>query len=233
MDIGKSFTYPFEDKKWVEKILIGGLLNIIPIVNFIPTGYAVRMLKKKAAGGGDDLPEWDDWGGDWVRGALASFVAPLIYSLPILLLAIPYGIILAATRSDDGSICTVLFSCIASLWGLLVAVVFPAGLIKYAREGDFGAFFKFSEIFQFIRDNLSNYIVALLMFLVASIVASIVGGILCGIGVFFTGFWAYLVGAHLLGQVAAEAAPGAGVTTATSYGEPAPPDVPSEEGPSI
>jgi len=232
MDIGKAFTYPFEDKKWVEKLLIGGLLNIIPVVNFIPAGYAVRMLRKKAQGGGNDLPEWDDWGGDWVKGALAYFVAPLIYSLPILLLAIPFGIIMAATRNNEGGICSVLFSCAASLWGLVIAVVYPAGLIKYATEGDFGAFFKFSEIFQFIRDNLSNYVVALLMILVASIVASIVGGILCGIGVFWTTFWAYLVGAHLLGQVAAEATPGAGVTTVTSYGELNPPDVPSEEEPS-
>ncbi|NLG52134.1 MAG: DUF4013 domain-containing protein [Chloroflexi bacterium] len=232
MDIGKAFTYPFEDKKWVEKVLIGGLLNIIPIVNFIPAGYAVRMLKKKAQGGGDDLPEWDDWGGDWVRGALAYFVAPLIYSLPILLLAIPFSVIMAATRNDSGGLCTTLFVCASSLWGLVVAVVYPAGLIKYSTEGDFGAFFKFSDIFRFIRENLSEYIIALLMILVASIVAGIVGGILCGIGTFWTTFLAYLVGAHLLGQVAWEAKPGSGITT-TSYGELTPPDVPSEEGPSL
>ncbi len=38
MDIGKSFTYMFEEDKWVEKVLIGGLLCLIPIVNFFAIG---------------------------------------------------------------------------------------------------------------------------------------------------------------------------------------------------
>ena len=32
MDIGKAFSYVFEDEGWISKVLIGGLLIWIPIV---------------------------------------------------------------------------------------------------------------------------------------------------------------------------------------------------------
>jgi len=44
MDIGKTFTYVFEDEDWVKKVLIGGVINLIPIVGFFFTaGYMLEM----------------------------------------------------------------------------------------------------------------------------------------------------------------------------------------------
>ena len=208
MDIGKSFTYMFDDKKWLEKLAIGGLLSIIPIVNFFAFGYALRTLKRLMQGTDASLPEWDDWGQDWVKGLLGSFVAPLIYSLPLMIIAIPYAIVAAASSSDTGGLCGVAFTCISSLWGLVMAVVLPAAMALYAESDEFSAFFNFSGILAFIRDNLGDYIIALLMMLVAGIVAGIVGGIACGIGVAFTTFWSLLVAAHLLAQIKLGALPG-------------------------
>ena len=34
MDVGKSVGYVFEDQKWTNKLLIGMLVSIVPIVNF-------------------------------------------------------------------------------------------------------------------------------------------------------------------------------------------------------
>ncbi len=230
MDIGKSFTYMFEDKKWVEKLLIGGLVTLIPIVNFIAFGYALRALKNVAEGKEPVLPEWDDWGGDWVRGLLASLVAPLVYSLPIAVAAIPYGIAQVALGYSAADVCSVAFSCLSSLWGIAVAVVLPAGVIKYAMEGEFVSLFRFSEIFALIGDNLSNYIVALLLIIAASLVAGLVGFIACGVGLIFTSFWATLVSAHLLGQVQAEAVPASASASLDdpSYGELGPDDLSSD-----
>lgn len=67
-------------------------------------------------------------------------------------------------------------------------------------SGKLKAFFRFGEIFSYITSNLGNYIIALLVSLVASFAAGF-GTILCFVGVIFTSFWAYLVSAHLLGQV--------------------------------
>jgi len=107
------------------------------------------------------------------------------------------------------------------LWGLVVGIVIPAAVVKYAQEGEFGSFFKFSEIFQWIRDNLKNYIIALLVIIVARILAAL-GVIACGIGVLFTMFWATVTMGHILGQVVAQANPPA-APAATSYGDYTPP----------
>jgi len=241
MDIGKSFTYVFDDEKWLQKELLGGLmvlLSVIPLVNIftllVVAGYSVRTLKNVADGQKTPLPEWDDWGGDWVKGAL-TILASIIYSLPSMLVSGLSAILVSVAEnagSDTASvmgICTAGLSCLSALWGILVFVVFPSGMIKFATEGGFSSFFKFGDIFRFIKENLSNYIVAVLLTLVANIV-SVFGVILCVIGVFATSFWASLVSAHLLGQVKAESMPAAPVAPEMpSYGELTPGEFPPSE----
>ena len=58
VDYGAAISRPFED---IKKLIIGCLLNIIPIVNFLAMGYvfdAAKMTLGKKKG----LPEWDNWG---------------------------------------------------------------------------------------------------------------------------------------------------------------------------
>ena len=223
MDIGRSFTYMFDDEDWLKKIAIGGVLNIVPIVNFIPIGYGLRTLKTVAEGIETPLPEWDDWGGDFTKGLMVT-IASLIASLPIWVLWGFYAIAAALSEgSDVAGLCVAGASCLWVLWGIAMVVYLPAAIVRYATDGDFGSFFQFGEVFAFIRDNLSDYIVAILLALVAAIVASAVGGIACGIGAWFTSFWATLVSSHLFGQLIVEAA-----TPAASSG-PADTDLPSEE----
>ncbi len=227
MDIGKSFSYVFDDKDWIKKVLIGGVLNIIPIVNFIPAGYTLRTLKNVSEGRERPLPEWDAWGDDFVKG-LMVMIAALIYALPIIVLNVIAGIISALAGSGSSSqdvgavagVCMAGTSCLSAIWGIAMAIVLPAGVIKYAKTGEFGCFFRFGELFAFIRDNLGDYLIALLVTLGAAILASIVGSILCGVGLVFTTFWANLVMAHLLGQVGANpTAADAGTVGTVSYGE--------------
>ncbi len=45
MDIVDGLKFPMNDKDWTKKVFIGGLLNIIPIVNFISTGYSLETMK--------------------------------------------------------------------------------------------------------------------------------------------------------------------------------------------
>jgi len=224
MDIGKSFSYVFDDKDWLKKVAIGGLLNIVPIVNLIPGGYAVRTLKNVSEGKDKPLPEWDDWGGDFMKGLMVT-LASLIYAIPMFILgglsAAVSAIGSASSTSDAEAIagvCAVGLSCLYALWGLVMGVILPAATVKYAKSGEFASFFRFSEIYRFISTNLGDYIIALLLSIVAFLVASIAGSILCGIGLLFTMFWVTLVGAHLLGQV--EPQPASSSTTGgTSYGD--------------
>ena len=232
MDFGKSFTYMFDDKEWVKKLAIGGLLTLLSIIpglniftGLVLAGYGIRVLKNVADGSDQPLPEWDDWGGDWMKGLMLALAA-IIYAIPAIIasgIGGGIGSVMGSGSSDvEGlaGLCVAAFSCLAVLWGLLIGIFFPAATIKYAMGGTFSSFFQIGEIWTFIRENAGNYIIALLLMIVAGLVSSL-GVIACGIGVFFTSFWSSMVTSHLLGQVKATASPAAAATPygGTSYGE--------------
>ena len=162
----------------------------------------------------EPLPEWEDWGGLFVRG-LKLFGIFLIWSLPLIVVAIPFGIgsALANNNSDAGFLASMFFfcgSCLAILWGLVLLLVSPAIYVHLARTDSFGAGFDFAWLWSFTRDNITNVIVAILLILVAGIIAAIVGmlgviAIVIGLIVTipFASLWQMLVQAHLFGQIGA------------------------------
>jgi hypothetical protein len=182
MDYGRSFTYMLKSGQY-GKILIGGLLLLVPIFGWaVVGGYGIRVLRGVAAGD-ETLPEWTGWGELFTTGLLL-WLAGLIYSVPSLLLS-RLGI--------AGSL-------LSTLWSIVVYVWLPAAIIRFAMTNNFGAFFEFAQIKDFIQKNLNNYVVVILLALAASFVASF-GVILLIIGVIFTIFWASLVASHLSGQL--------------------------------
>jgi hypothetical protein len=92
MDIGSSFTYMFEDESWIKKILIGGIVSLVPIVNFAALGYVVEVIRNVRDGRPTPLPEWDDFGQYFMNGLWLAIIG-LVYSIPFLLL----GCIMFAT----------------------------------------------------------------------------------------------------------------------------------------
>ncbi len=215
MDIGRSFKFMFEDESWITRILIGGILGLIPIVNFVVYGYQLEVIKNVSQDQDLPLPDWDDFGGKFIKGLMVA-IASFIYSLPLIILWAAYfvlGLLIgggaASTGSNDVSgaaggvffFCSIAIGCIAFLYSIIVyGFVLIPGIMRYAEEEEFGAFFKFGENLRVATSNLGSYIVMLLVIMVAGLAAGIVGGIACGIGIFFTGFWATLVSGHLLGQ---------------------------------
>ena len=207
LDIGKSFTYMFEDESWIMKIVVGGILLFIPIVNFMVLGYIVEALKRSADGMDVPLPEWDDFGGKFMKG-LMVFLILLVYSIPSIVLGCCTFALLPLVGDNESvaammSLVTLCGNCLVFVWSIVVAVVWPAALIRYSVTGEFMSAFQFGELFSFIKSNVANYIVAIILAGVAGFIAGF-GTIACVVGVLFTMFWAYLVMAHVLGQVQRE-----------------------------
>jgi hypothetical protein len=210
MDIGKSFTYMFEDPNWMMKILIGGIVSMIPIVNFAGLGYGATALKNIAEGSQNPLPEWGNFGDHFMKG-LYVFVGVLVYISPIILVYCCMGILTtvlggvggSTTSGDAGgalagiiSLLSICMSCLVFVLALAVAVMYPAAYTRFAMTNQLASFWDFRGNFDLIKSNASNYIIAILIAWVASFVAGF-GVILCFIGVIFTSFWSQLVSSHV------------------------------------
>ena len=205
MNIERSIRYVLDDKQWVVKLLIGALISVVPIVNLAAMGYLVRAIKNIIDGQETPLPEWSDFGEHFVKGLLV-LVAVLVYLVPIWILSCPIWLVNNATGASGSarSGLAILGGCLgflASLYGIVVDVVLPAAITKYAVADEFGAFFRFGAIFGYIGKNLGNYLIALLVTVLAMIAASLVGTIACVIGLAITMPFAALMSTHLFAQV--------------------------------
>ncbi len=214
MDIGSSFTYMFEDESWIKKILIGGIISLVPIVNFAAMGYVVEVIRNVRDGRPTPLPEWDQFGQMWMSG-LWLFVIFLVYSIPIIILACISGIATAATGAtlDTASadvaggamgIVSICLSLLMGLWGLVIGVLSPAIVIRFAETGQFSSALQFGEIFNVAKANVGSYVIVLILLWVAIYIISPLGLIACVVGIIFTYFYAYLIAGNLLGQLAAQ-----------------------------
>ncbi|UCC88231.1 MAG: DUF4013 domain-containing protein [Anaerolineales bacterium] len=207
MDIGSSFTYMFQDEGWIKKIVIGGVVSLIPILNLAAIGYVIQVIRNVRDGQPLPLPEWDQFG-QYFKDGLWIFLIFLVWAIPIILVACLQAVGTAALAENEDmasaiGIISACFSCVMALWGLVIGIVSPAIMIRYAEVGEFMAGFRFGEIFSFISANVGSYIVVALLIWVAGLIASL-GVILCVVGIIFTQFWSYLVGGNLMGQLAAQ-----------------------------
>ena len=234
MDATRSFKYWLEDKDWIKKVLIGGVLNLIPVIGqAFMWGYGLRQLKNVTEGRELPLPEWDDWGGDLMRGIMV-FLGYLVYAIPLIILSIFSSIFaglgttaaMNAARAGQASgtgiwgVCICCISIVNFIYSVALAVWLPAALLNYINVGSFMGFFKFADILAIIKNNTKNYITVILMWLAATIVAGIVGGIVCGVGTLFTLFISNLIFVHLLGQFGASISGTSSVQSNTPFSMP-------------
>ena len=191
----------FDDPRWVPKIVVGGVFTLLAtVVAGIPflLGYAARMTRTIIAGEARPLPEWNDLGEFFGEG-LALFAVALIYLLPVsvlsILISIPAAFVDAVSEPairDIGQGFIACASCVMWALSLLIGSILPAALMMVIVTRRFGAAFEFPRLAQFLTRNLGNYVIALVIELIAYVLSFAGFALLCA-GVIFTWFWAILV----------------------------------------
>ncbi len=216
VDFGRSFTFVTEDPDWIKKILIGGLFALacavlvgIPFV----LGYFSRTLRNVVAGEPRPMPEWDDLGGLFNEGLRLTAVY-LVYTLGVVAILAALGCVVIAPvmvlsggghRHVSEAFGVLGGLGIVGLYGLVMlvslglAVYLPAALARASMRGTVADGFAWREILGFITANLANYLITLVIYLLASFLAQF-GFLLCCVGVFPAAFWGYMVLAVALGQ---------------------------------
>ncbi len=207
MDVGRAFSYVFQDQRWLSKVAIGGLVSAVPILNFAAFGYMLKVAQNVAQGNPQPLPEWNDFGDHFMRG-LYAVVITIVYLIPYFIIVGLFSCITgvlggASNGSDSASAATGLLSCLFVPIYLIVLfaslLLAYAAMARYAATNTLSEAFKFGEIFAMVRNRPGPWLMLLLVGLLAGIVGGL-GIIACGIGVIFTAFYAYLVMGHALGQ---------------------------------
>ena len=188
-----------------RRSLLDQAVRFVVVGVFFLAGYAARLTRNVIAGHPQPLPEWDNLGESFSEG-LMLFCIALIYMLPVIVLAVAVGVpaaILNAAQSEDvrnvgGGVLGCAWCFIMPL-SLAISFVLPAGLLMAITKQRFGAAFEFSKVWAFIRENIGNYIMAFLVYIVARFFAGF-GVILLCIGIVFTEFWAMCAYGHAFGQ---------------------------------
>lgn len=213
MNLGKSFSYVFDDEKWIETILVGGLITIIPILGqFYLGGFMIAAARRVVEGRADLLPEWGEVGQKLVDG-FKTFLIGLVYALPAIAIALLVGIpggILASVVDNGGQannvgwifgLCMAFcFVPLMILLGLLLGVLSFAGIAMFIRSGRLGDAFHFGEAYRMVSGHVGKYIMLLLVQILAGIVASL-GSIFFGFGVLFTSVYAQAMFGNYFGQL--------------------------------
>jgi len=166
----KAIKRPFQD---IKKLLIGSIIAIIPIANFIYSGYLLKAAENTMKKD-NNLPEWEDWGNLFMAGIMAAIIS-FIYFIPAGIITIVAGTkIISALLAINKAAMSSLDSSIGSwmiVFFLVMGITFlvlPMALLRFVDKGKFSAAFAFGDILKKVFRG--KYIIAWIIVGVYSII---------------------------------------------------------------
>ena len=207
MNFGLSFSYVFKDKEWFKKIIIPALCSLIPVVGqFVVTGWGLKATKNVIDGQVEDALPKLEFGADLGRGFMAAVITA-IYSIPVaIIVAIASGLFAGGGAAADDTVAIILmilggcFGLVGFLLAIVIAFMGLAGVANYVAKGQFGAAFKFKDVFGMVKKSFGSWLLVFLGQILAMGIIAPLGAIACGVGVLLTATYAVAIYSHLLGQ---------------------------------
>jgi hypothetical protein len=189
--VGDAFGFPFRDPNWIGKIVVQGLILIIPIVGLIATAGWMLMTFDNIRAGRQELAP----AGFHLSRGIGLFGVWLIYAV---VLSIPGDILSGiggGMNANHGYYGGTPLSGLGSLLNvaaqLLLYFLLPSIIVMTYHHG-FSGGMDVPGVWRLATSNVNNSVIAGLMMLVAGIIAAL-GIVACCVGVFFTGAYAATV----------------------------------------
>jgi Protein of unknown function (DUF4013) len=211
LDPARALSYLLNDVGWLRKFFMGALFllgSFLIIPFFIVLGYQLQVVRMVASGDDGCLPGWDNVGSKLKQGA-QLFLVTFIYGLPFLVTlggTVTLGVAVGRGVSEAPKVLAVLGFALGWLltiaFGLGLRLVMPAIAIRLAVTGRMRKALQARTVLRMVRGDIRQYLVVLLVSLIMTLVVAPLGLLACCIGVLLTGFYAFLVNAHLYGQLA-------------------------------
>lgn len=174
MILGDSFEFTKEAVigKWIKWILL--------IIPFMSPGYAFQIYK-----GTKPAPEINDWVANFINGIKILIIA-LIYFIPVIIIGVIFllPLIFAGITQDTSALTTGIGSALFGIFiciilAIIIALMLPIALIRFARTESFGEAFNFGAIFAKIgMIGWGSYIIAWIALIIAAVIFGIIVGII-------------------------------------------------------
>jgi len=221
ISLSRALKYPFSGPDAVTRTLIGGVLalllpSLLPVIWLL--GYQRRIIRDVIDGRDDALPEWDDFGGDFLSG-IVIFCGTLLYYLPAFILAgagvrlgldaahlvLPGGLGSGLSIRFDRAALAMVLVCfaLALIWLVLSAPLVMTAVARYAETGEFSSFVNLldraDEAWE-QRRAAGELMLALFLLTLLTQVASAVGAATICLVSAYIQFINFAVVSHLNGQ---------------------------------
>lgn len=189
-DIGVVFKSPFRDDQWIKKVVVMGLIGLIPIVGWL---NLLGWLKANYEARKRDALDLPDAGFDYIAAGFRVFLAFLPAGLALVIAQVFLGVL-----GGDGGLIGGLFGLVATLLGLAFAFVTPAILYLAVRDDDLGASLRFDELKRIVADGAtSTYLLLVVTMVLLSVFANLGSALVCVGALFTTPLAAAMAGAAL------------------------------------
>lgn len=204
-NFGDSITYVTQDQSWVSKVIVGGLVISVPILEPVTDGYQIRTLQHFQEGREKPLPRWNDLGGLFLegiklRGAIwCMYIPAIILTIFTVIVDISwiaqFFISDEATKDNISTFRSISRWLLIPLLNLLVFIIqttlfltVPTLVLRAASGESFFRLLNPVPSLKLIQSNLSLYLLARLAIFVTLVLFSVIAGGISGVG------WVILVG---------------------------------------
>lgn len=211
VDIGASFSYMTADPQWMNKVVIMGLVTMIPVAGYLVFFGWMREIFERAQEGRKELPALD-FGSQLEKGIapfvamLGPMVAMMVGMFGLQLIMLPFALLSEALRGTAvegvAAVLVGLFSMLIMLVMMVAMFVISAVVPETMRRGMRGEMmpiFSPKASFVAIKNNASAYLMVLVGGFAFNMVSQ-VGVFVCIVGMFLTMPLAAVGLSHLLAQ---------------------------------
>lgn len=181
-NISDSLQYPV--KNWLRLIVLGIIL-IIPVVNFIGLGYYLRIMRATWAGL-DELPDFESAGELLIDGVKVLIVCIIYAVVPLIFYALSFVFAGSAV-----------FLATALIFAMILSMFAYMGIANMAYyDSEMGAALRYHEILaRIVAVGWGRYILWWILVTLIVTVAGFIIGVVGGILLFFVlGFLVLLLG---------------------------------------
>jgi hypothetical protein len=191
--VTEAFAWPLRDPRWLVKVLVIGLILLIPIAGQINgLGWMLAALDRLRAGE-ERLPP-ANFG--YLGRGIRLFVVQLVYGAALLLLVAVFYLpaVLVFVREGRGAadvglisiglLLNLLSFSAGSLGGLALNFLYPS-IVLATESGGITGGLRIRDVLRRARASITSTLIAGLMLIAASFIGSL-GSIACVVGIVFT-----------------------------------------------